>query len=318
MSERLKALADRWKVVAGLGDDIVESLIRVDAPDVLFDLAGHTGPNRLPLFARRIAPAQVTYLGYPDTTGLREMDFRLVDAITDPVGQADAFASERLVRFAPTAWCYSPPVQAPAVSTGPAARGAAVTFGCFNNPSKITDATLRVWARVLARVPGSRLLLKGQGLSVDAIGSVFAGRAREAGIEPARLSLVERTRTLEEHLALYGEVDVALDTFPYNGTTTTCEALWMGVPVISRRGDRHASRVGASLLGAVGQKDWIAEDDEDYVAKAAKAVVGASHRPDARGALREAMAASSLCDKKSQAARFAEAIRMMARERAAS
>ena len=312
MSARLRSLATQWKVTAGLSDDVVEASIRADAPDVLFDLAGHTGVNRLNLFARRLAPAQATYLGYPDTTGLDEMDFRLVDAITAPPGQADAFATERLLRFAPTAWCYAPPASAPVVGPGPAERGEPLTFGCFNSPAKITDESLRLWARILEKTPGSRLLLKGQGLSVEAIRSGFLHRASQAGIAPSRLALVERTKTIEEHLALYAQVDIALDTYPYHGTTTTCEALWMGVPVISQCGDRHASRVGASLLHAVGRPEWVAANADDTVARA---VDFGSDRPGlvaTRKNLRDAMANSVLCDRPGQAARFAAAIREMA------
>ncbi len=309
MSERLRALATHWRHVAGQAADALEAQIRADAPDVLVDLAGHTGHNRLPLFARRLAPVQVTYLGYPNTTGLRAMDYRLVDALTDPVGEAEAYHTEELVRFSSTAWSYAPPATAPDVPPPPSAAGSPVTFGCFNNFTKINDLTLRAWGQLLAAVPGSRLLLKGQGL--DRPAAVAAARARFAacGLEPDRVELLGRTPGLAAHLALYGRVDVALDTFPYHGTTTTCEALWMGRPVVTLLGDRHAARVGASLLTAAGHPEWIAPDWPGYVRLAA-ALAGDPGRRDALArSLRDELRGSPLLDHAGQAARFGAALR---------
>jgi len=311
-SERLRALAGAWRPIAGQPADRVEAMVRADAPDVLVDLAGHTGSNRLPLFARRLAPVQMTYLGYPDTTGLPAMDYRLVDATTDPAGEADAFATEKLVRFAPTAWSYAPPQEAPEPAPAPASQGGGVAFGCFNHFAKVTDRTLRAWGRLLAAVPDGRLVLKGHGLGLDIFQGDIRRRLAAAGIPPERVELVERTRTIGEHLASYARVDVALDTFPYNGTTTTCEALWMGVPVVALAGDRHAARVGASLLAAVGRADWVARDEDEYVAKAAALARSAPSGP--RTALREAMRQSPLLDHRGQADRFGAAVRGMWRE----
>ncbi len=309
MSERLRGLAAHWRHVAGKSADAVEALIRADAPDVLVDLAGHTGLNRLPLFARRLAPVQATYLGYPNTTGLRAMDYRLVDAVTDPVGEADAFHTEELVRFAATAWSYAPPAAAPEVPPPPSAAGAPVTFGCFNNYSKVNDTTLRAWGQLLAAVPGSRLLLKGQGL--DRPDAVAAARRRFAacGLEPDRVELLGRTPGLAAHLALYGRVDVALDTFPYHGTTTTCEALWMGRPVVTLPGDRHAARVGASLLTAAGHPEWIAADWSGYVRIAAELAGDVPRRAELAASLRDQLRGSPLLDHAGQAARFGAALR---------
>ena len=313
MSERLRQLADCWRVVAGLSPDSLENVLRADAPDILFDLAGHTGMNRLPLFVRRLAPVQATYLGYPDTTGLLAMDYRLVDAVTDPAGAADAICSERLLRFAPTAWSYAPPADAPegAAVASAEAPAAGVVFGCFNNFAKVNDPALFAWGRILAAVPGSKLLLKGGGLSAPALRADLCRRLESSRIPIERVELCERTRTLAEHLAAYGRVDVSLDTFPYNGTTTTCEALWMGVPVVSRVGDRHASRVGASLLQAVGHSEWLAADWDDYVAKAVALAGDPSRRAELRRGLRLEMQASALLDHRGQAARFGTALRRM-------
>jgi len=313
-SERLRRLATCWRVVAGQSDDALEAILRGDALDVIFDLAGHTGMNRLPLFARRLAPLQATYLGYPDTTGLPAMDYRLVDPLTDPPGQADAFNSERLLRFAATAWSYAPPAEAPEPLPAPSGQEGRIVFGCFNNFSKVTDHTLLAWSRLLRIAPDSRLLLKGAGLSVPALQTEAIRRLEAARIPVERVEFLERTRTVREHLAAYGRVDVALDTFPYHGTTTTCEALWMGVPVISRAGDRHASRVGASLLHAVGHPEWLAQDWDDYIAKAAAVAADRSGRAGWRATLREEMRRSALLDHRGQAARFGAALRGIWRE----
>jgi predicted O-linked N-acetylglucosamine transferase (SPINDLY family) len=254
----------------------------------------------------------VTYLGYPDTTGLAAMDCRMVDAITDPVGEADRLASERLARFAPTAWTYDPPPTAPEPAM---AREGPIAFGSFNNFSKVNDATLGHWARILACVDGSRLVLKGHGLGTTVLATDVRRRLASAGISEERVDLIERTETIEQHLAAYARIDIALDTFPYHGTTTTCEALWMGVPVVTLAGDRHASRVGASLLTAVGHPEWIASDWSDYVQKAAALAAACRGRHGERGAdverglaLRAAMRRSALLDHKGQSERFGRAL----------
>ncbi len=309
MSERLRARADQWRNFSGLPAAAAEAAIRADAPDILVDLAGHTGFNRLPLFARRLAPVQVTYLGYPDTTGLRAMDYRLVDAITDPPGEADALASEKLLRFSPVAWAYGPPAEAPVPAPPPGGAGGSVTFGCFNNFAKVSDATLRGWARVLAAVPGSRLLLKDRSLSSPAQQARVRARCAALGLEDGRVELLGRTTGLGAHLAQYARIDVALDTFPYHGTTTTCDALWMGRPVVTLAGDRHGSRVGASLLAAVGHPEWIARDWDDYVRIAANLAANRTRLGAISRALRHDLACSPLLDHAGQAARLGATLR---------
>jgi len=311
VSDRLQALAHGWKTTSGMPNDALESVLRADRLDLLIDLAGHTGMNRLPLYTRRLAPVQATYLGYPGTTGLRSMDYRLVDSVTDPKGDPVCDCSETLVRFAPTAWSYQPPPSAPEPGPAPASAGTSVTFGCFNNFAKITDETLAVWGRLLASVPNSRLVLKGQGLGVPAFQAELQRRIRGAGIPLDRIELLERTETIEAHLAAYGAIDVALDTFPYHGTTTTCEALWMGVPVVTRAGDRHASRVGASLLRAIDRPDWVAADWDAYLAIAAQLAAAAAQNASPRQELRDALRRSPLLDHPGQAARFGAALRQM-------
>jgi protein O-GlcNAc transferase len=309
VSTRLKSLAAVWRNFVGQTAAAVEAAIRADTPDILVDLAGHTGITpRLPLFAKHLAPVQVSYLGYPNTTGLAAMHYRFTDAVADPEGDADRFATEKLVRFAPTAWTYAAPDCAPAPTTR-VPDPARITFGCFNNVAKISDRTLSLWARVLAAVPGSRLMLKGRGFGSDELRRRFETRFAAVGVPLARVDFFERTATTEEHLARYGDVDISLDTFPYHGTTTTCEALWMGVPVVTLLGDRHVSRVGGSLLTAIGHPDWIAHSDDDYVRIAATLASDAAHLATLRAGLRERVRASSLGDHAGQSARFAAALR---------
>jgi predicted O-linked N-acetylglucosamine transferase (SPINDLY family) len=272
----------------------------------LIDLAGHTGLNRLPLYAKRLAPVQINYLGYPNTTGLKAMNYRFVDALTDPDERDQAVHTEKLVRFAPFAWSYQPPASAPDPVRAP---HDGVVFGSFNNPAKISSSTLALWARVLASVPSSTLLLKGQGLDHAIVRPIVETRLKAAGIDLSRVEMFGRTRQQTSHLELYQRIDIALDAFPYHGTTTTCEALWMGVPVISLRGDRHASRVGASLLTSVGHPEWIAETPDQYVEIATKLAHGPSRTTDLRQSLRGEVQHSPLLDHAAHAKAFGQALR---------
>jgi predicted O-linked N-acetylglucosamine transferase (SPINDLY family) len=310
VSERFKALASVWRNFVSQPNSVVEQTIRADEPDIIIDLAGHTGmTTRLSIFARHLAPVQINYLGYPNTTGLTAMHYRFTDAVADPHGDADAFASEELVRFSPSAWVYQPPDSSPEINPLPSAAGGPVTFGCFNNLAKINDATLALWARVLAAVPASRLLLKGWGLTDQATRQNYLARFAAAGLPSDRIDLCERTAEVAEHLSLYHRVDISLDTFPYHGTTTTCESLWMGVPVVTLLGDRHASRVSASLLTAAGHPEWIARMQDDYVRLAATLSADRPALARLRAGLRNEMKAGALCAYAGQGARFGDALR---------
>jgi predicted O-linked N-acetylglucosamine transferase (SPINDLY family) len=312
VSTRLQGMAARWRHVAGLSGERLEALIRADCPDVLIDLSGHTGRNRLPLLARRLAPLQVTYLGYPNTSGLAEMDYRLTDELADPAGVTDAFYTEKLVRFAPCAWSFKPSVDTLEASMPPAAEDATrpVVFGSFNNPAKLSDFTLRLWAEVLAATPGARLLLKGHGLETPARRRELEARFRAEGLDTSRLDLLGRTAGTGGHLALYRQVDIALDPFPYNGTTTTCEAIWMGRPVISLAGREHRSRVGASLLSAAGHPEWAVESTVEYVRVATELAANRGELARISGALRNEMMAGPLFDYAGQAKAFSQALRV--------
>lgn len=310
VTARFKTYAAVWRNFVGQSGPLVERTIRADAPDILIDLAGHTGmTNRLPLFARRLAPVQITYLGYPNTTGLPAMDYRFTDDWADPAGEADGFATEQLVRFAPSAWTYAPPEEAPEEVVAPSRARGYVTFGCFNNLAKITDPVLALWGRIMAAVPNARLQLKGRGLSEAPVRAAYLERFARVGLASERVDFIERTAGTAEHLALYRDIDIALDTFPYHGTTTTCEALWMGVPVVSLVGDRHMARVGASLLTAVGRPQGLAATPDDYVRIAVDWAVTAERLDPVRNGLRDAMRASVLLDHAGQAERFGGALR---------
>jgi len=263
------------------------------------------------VFARKPAPVQVTWLGYPNTTGLKAIDYRLVDAVTDPVGEADAWASETLVRLKGGFLCYSGLKDGPVPTSAPCLRTGTVTFGSFNNPAKVSTATFDAWAKLLSRVPQARLLLKGMPFADAATRVLFLDRLGERGVRAERVELMAWQPDPAEHLALYDRMDIALDPFPYNGTTTTCDALWMGVPVITLRGHRHAGRVGASLLTQIGLTDLIADSTEEYV-EIAVALAGNPGRLDElRRLLRPRVAASPLCDERGFASKMEAAFRTM-------
>jgi predicted O-linked N-acetylglucosamine transferase (SPINDLY family) len=301
MTARMKSAASRWRNVFRTSDDELAAIIAEDGIDVLVELSGHTCNNRLAALARRVAPIQVTYLGYPNTTGLREMDYRITDAIADPPGSADAWHTEHLARVQGGFLAYQPPHWARQLPVAdlPARGWKDITFGSFNNLAKINDEVLDTWAAILERVPGSRMFLKARGLRDEKVQAriVRAFAARNIDVE-RRLRLMGHERSAVDHLHLYNEVDLALDTFPYNGTTTTCEALWMGTPVVTFVGKSHAGRVGASLLDAAGLPEWVARDTTDYVAKA---VAWASKREELaklRLRMRDQLLASALMDAK--------------------
>ena len=245
-TKRLRAHADVWRSLVGLSDAQAATVIRQDDIDILVDLAGHTGGNRLLVFARKPAPIQASYLGYLGTTGLSAIDYYLTDAHADPPGLADAYYSEELIRLPECAFCYHPG-PAPAVNPEvPASRSGHLTFGCLNNPAKVSDQVVSLWSRVLASVPDSCLLLRAGGGSgaLDRIHRIFG----QSGISSQRLILAGDLPTRFAYLGLYRTIDIGLDPFPYNGVTTTCDALWMGVPMISLAGALGASRQGVRFL----------------------------------------------------------------------
>ena len=246
------------------------------------------------MFARKPAPVQVTYLGYPDTTGLSAMDYILGDSRMFPE-EEEALYVEKPWRLPDTSLCFMPPDLPVEVGALPAVQNGFITFGCMNKRDKVNDAVIATWARILRAVPGSRLLLQGKPYGDAGVADYVRSRFAERGIEGDRLELIG-SLSWREHLEIYNRVDIALDPFPYNGTTTSVEGLWMGVPLLALKGDRLVSHMGESILHAVDMPDWIAADEDDYVAKA----VAFRRRPvragDLRAGLRYRLLASPICD----------------------
>jgi FkbM family methyltransferase len=316
VTAKLRALVTAWRDVRGLSDIALAERIREDGIDILVDLGGHSADNRLAVFAHRPAPVQVTYLGYPDTTGLAAVDYRLTDAHADPPGEADALHVERLVRLPAGAWCYAPGMSSP-VSEPPRDVRGHVTFGAFNDFAKVRPDMMALWAEILGAVPGSKLLLKAKSLADPALAREVRAFFGRRGIDEARVEARGWTPYRAGHLALHAAVDVALDTFPYHGTTTTCDALWMGVPVVTLAGEAHVSRVGASLLNRVGLDDLVARSPEEYVAVAVRLAGDRARLLELRRTLRDRVSGSPLGSPETFTRALEDAYRAMWAERCA-
>ena len=312
---RLRRHCAEWTPTATLAPAAILQAIRDATVHVLIDLSGHTARNLLPVFDRRAAAVQLSFLGYPNTTGLRNMDGRLTDALADPVGVTDQYHSERLYRFASTAWCYQPPPNCPEPALAPRDH---IVFGCFNSLAKIQPPLVQHWAEIMKRVPGSRFYLKSGGLQDPVLHKRFVAQFAAFGIPEDRLHILGRVSGTHNHLACYHEVDIALDSFPYHGTTTTAEALWMGVPTITLAGTDHRSRVGVSLLTNVGHPEWIAHDWDDYIARAVSLATQPDRLATLRSALREQMRRSPLMDAPAYATAFLELVESALRESSTS
>jgi predicted O-linked N-acetylglucosamine transferase (SPINDLY family) len=265
MTDRCRASADAWREVIGFSDEQLDGAIRRDRIDILVDLAMHTAGNRLLVFARKPAPVQTTYLAYCGKTGLHTIDYRLTDPYLDPPPQDEpenaSSPCELPIRLPETYWCYRPLGETPPLAALPAVRGGQVTFGCLNNFCKATPPALAVWSRLLRAMPESRLLLHAHpGSHRDRVREFLAGQ----GVAPDRLTFVGMVPRAD-YFRLYEQVHVALDPFPYGGGTTTCDALWMGVPVVSLAGRTSAGRGGLSILSNVGLPDLVADDVEQYL-----------------------------------------------------
>ena len=297
VTRRLAQYADHWHEIRDLDDEQAAELICSDSIDILVDLSGHLRDNRLLVFARKPAPIQMTYLAYPNTTGMRAMDYRLTDAVCDPPGATERYYRETLIRLPRCMWCYQPREDMPAVSPSPAQKSGSVTFASMNGANKVTPRMLSLWGRILAEVPDSRIVLttvpeQGRERIRDAL--------TQAGVAEERISMHDRLPT-KDFWALYAGIDIMLDTFPMNGGTTTCEALWLGVPVITRSGDIFQSRAGLSILGSMGLDELIAGSDEEYVRIAVALAHDRERLAALRAGLRERMRASPLTDARAYA-----------------
>ena len=305
---RLQAAATQWRDVIGNSDQRLAEQIRADHIDILFDLSGHTAHNRLLVFACKPVPIQVTWIGYEGTTGLAAMDYLIADRHLVPE-ETENYYREQVLRMPDGYLCYDPPVAAPPVGPLPSLTTDYVTFGSFNNLAKITPEVVRVWAKILRRTPTARLVLMYLGLGEQTVKRRYLELFVAHGVEPQRLKLLPSS-SYAEYLATYQQVDVALDPFPFSGSATTCEALWMGVPVITCPGETFAGRHSLSHLSNAGLTETIARDLDEYVELAVSVAGDLPRLAMLRANLRQRMAASPLCDGK----RFATNLASMLRE----
>ena len=291
---KIKSLSKKWTEIFDKPDNEVFDIILNDKIDILVDLSGHTRGNRLIVFAKKPAPIQITWLGYPNTTGLSSIDYRFTDMITDPIGQTEKYYSENLYRLPNNFLCFTGEEETEFIREIPFVRNKYITFGSFNNFSKITDETIKTWSSILNIIPNSRLVLKTSrdNLEFNRYIKLFSNE----GVEKKRIDYINRISNYRDHLELYNKIDIALDTFPYNGTTTTFEALWMGVPVITKKGNSHVSSVGASILTNIGLQNFIAKDSNQYIDLAKKNSTDIDYLKVLRLSLREKLKKSSLCD----------------------
>lgn len=269
-TKHMKSVVPNWRLIHKREDAEVADLIRRDGIDILVDLGGHTGTNNLTLFGFKPAPVQVSWIGYPNTTGLKSMDYRITDALADPPGEADALHTEKLWRMPECFSCFEAPTDSPNVGPLPAIKNAHITFGSFNNFAKTTSEVIAVWANILKRVPQSRLMLKNKSMAAKHVQTFIFSHFAKHGVRPEQLDLMTMDNEQASHLDRYNCVDIALDPFPYNGTTTTFDALWMGVPMVVLSGCNHVSRVGVSQMSNLGLPELIARDSDDYVDIAVK------------------------------------------------
>jgi len=304
---RYRDLVDRWQNIAGKSDAEVVELICSDRLDALLDFSGHTSGNRLGVLAQKPAPVQATVFGYPNTTGLTTVDYRITDPVADPPG-AELLYVEQLYRMPRTAWVYGPPDDSPEPGMLPSLGGQPFTFGCLNNPAKISEAAVQVWSEILQACPGSRLLLLvrndlvHEGLLLEKFG--------RHGVSGRQL-IFEAKRPERAYLELHNQIDLMLDPFPYNGGVTTGDCLWMGTPILSLAGDSYVSRQGVGLLAGVGLDDFVAANREDLVTKAVSWTSAPGQLAERAADLRERFRASPQMDHASYARELESALRNM-------
>lgn len=311
-SDRIRQAVDQWHDVLKLSDEELTDKIRDDRIDILFDLAGHTDNNRLPVFARRAAPVQITWAGYVGTTGLAEMDCLLADGYHVP-SDAGEFYSERVLRMPHGYIVYEPPSYAPSCGPPPASTAGHFTFGCFNNPSKLNEHTLSLWADIMRQLPESRLMLKYKGFDQNAIQSWLAEFFRGCDIAPNRIVCLGNT-THVRHLEAYRQVDIALDPIPYSSGLTACECLLMGVPLVTTPGSTFAGRHAFSHLSNAGFTESIASDETGYVKRAVELARDLPRLTEIRETLRDRLLQSPLCDMDRYANDWCDVITRVAKE----
>ena len=312
VTERLEQKFDCYRSIINMRDEDVANLIEQDRIDILVDLAGHTPGNRLTVMAHKPAPITVTYLGYPDTTGMEQVDYRLTDELADPPASQSVY-TEKLVYLPNGFLCYGPPDFAPSIGPLPALRNGYITFGSFSNNSKINHDNISLWAQVLRSNKGARLLIKSRAGDDRDMRDSYCRQFANLGISRDRIEIHGQNPAVG-YMQLYNSVDIAFDTYPYNGTTTTCDALWMGVPVISMIGRHHACRVGLSILTRVGLEFFAASTPNEFVARATALAQNLEALVDIRYSMRRRMTESTLCNPKSFADSMENAYRDMWRQ----
>lgn len=295
MTEKMKALSDQWRSVVGLSPESIAQLIHSDQIDILVDLAGHSRENCLKALTYKPAPIQMTYLGYPSTTGVPEVDYRLTSPLAEVEG-AQRYYTESLLYLPETFLCYNPPEMAPPVASSPVLHKGRITFGSFNNIRKVGPEVVDVWAQILAHVPDAEIVIKYGSLKDPRLSEEILNQFLRWGVVGSRVHLIEGQPSKEEHLAQYAQIDIALDPFPYNGVTTSCEALWMGVPVLTLAQDTHCSRVGAQILHTLQLDEWITFHKEDYIERAVAYAQNRERLVELRSSLRDKMLPSPLCN----------------------
>jgi len=264
VAQYLKSLDLQWHQIYGVSTQDVCRLIQQNNIDILIDLSGHTAGERLDVFSNRVAPIQITYLGYPNTSGLPLMDFRLGDDVADPQ-RNESHNTETMLRMSVPMWNYTPWAEMPDITTSPFLENGYVTFGSVNNHAKLQKPWLEVWAKSLAQLPNTRFVIKSRSLSNPKKQQDVYDLFSHYGVEKQRIKIQHRSPTKAEHWQKLSELDIAFDSFPYNGTTTSCDLLWLGVPIISRQGNSHVSRTTSSLLNGLGMQSWVAKSDHDFI-----------------------------------------------------
>ncbi len=292
-TQKFKQVADHWFDCLHISDQDLANHMRQQAIDILVDLSGHSNGNRVLVLAHKPAPIMMAYLGYPNSTGVKVIDYKITDNYIDPKGQSEAFNSEKLLRMPHSWFCYSAPANSPDVNVLPAQQNGYFTFGSLNHYAKINDTHLALWAKLLKAVPNSKLVMQAKSFNDPATWETFLERCQTAEIPVERLTKGEFVAS-DSYLTAYHNIDIALDTFPYNGGTITCDALWMGIPVLTLVGQRHVSRMGLSILSVLEQTDFIAQTEEDYVNLAVKWVNNLDELAKRRAELRTTMQNSSL------------------------
>jgi len=312
VTRAIKSYADHWRPISMMNDMEVVNLIHKDKIDILIDLAGHTEGHRLEVFAYKPAPLQLTWLGYPNTTGLSTIDYRLTDEQADPELESEQCYSEKLVHLPHGFLCFQGDTSLTYEKQAPIEKQKHITFGSFNNFTKVTHDVLKVWSEILIEVPDSKLILKSEQLVNRSTQKNILAIFIQHGVATERITLLGKVASYNDHLAMYSKIDIALDPFPYNGTTTTFEALWMGVPTLTLKGIDHIGRVGSSILHRVGLNEFIAQDRKDYILKAKALSENPKYLSQLRNDLREKTLDSDLCNAKQFAEDFERCLLQLA------